>query len=260
MIIIEGIGLHSGQPVKVKIKPAPPGSGIIFVHEGNRIPATIDQLKSTERGTCLNGIAVVEHFLSAAYGLGAYDLEVDVEGDELPALDGSALPWVEAIQNLDSRKPCLPAGRQSAEHRTLKRPIKINEGGASIEALPYHGFKVSFMVKFEGFGEQTLVFDPEKQSYIKEIAPARTFGYLEETEELKRRGLALGASLGNALVLGKNGYVNKPRFPDELVRHKILDLIGDLALLGQPLRAEIRAVCSGHKLNTDLVRRIPEND
>jgi UDP-3-O-[3-hydroxymyristoyl] N-acetylglucosamine deacetylase len=116
------------------------------------------------------------------------------------------------------------------------------------------------MVKFEGFDEQSLTFDPARQSYLKEIAPARTFGYLEEAAELKKRGLALGASAENALILSKKGYVNKPRYADELVRHKILDLIGDLALLGRPLRASLKAVGSGHKLNTDLVRRILAHD
>jgi UDP-3-O-[3-hydroxymyristoyl] N-acetylglucosamine deacetylase len=112
------------------------------------------------------------------------------------------------------------------------------------------------MVKFAGIGEQRLLFDSERMDYRSEIAPARTFGYLAEYEELKQRHLALGASYDNALILGPDGYVNQPRFPDELVRHKVLDLIGDLALLGRPLRAEIKAVRSGHKLNTELVRRI----
>jgi UDP-3-O-acyl N-acetylglucosamine deacetylase len=257
LVKIEGTGLHSGQPVTVTIKPAAPGSGIVFIHDGKRIPATIDHLKETRRGTtleannCWQGLAVVEHFLSAAYGIGVYDLEVEVEGGELPALDGSALPWVEVLEKLEHKA-------QNTEHRTLKMPIKIAEGVASLEALPYNGFKVNFMVDFEGIGRQEFSFDAEKQSYKEEIAPARTFGYFEEYELLKARGLALGASLENALVLNKNGYVNQPRFPDEVVRHKILDLIGDLALLGRPLHAEIKAVRSGHKLNAELVRRILE--
>ena len=140
----------------------------------------------------------------------------------------------------------------------LQEELQLSDKGAFLEAQPYHGFRIEFMVKFEGFEEQSLVFDPESQSYLKEIAPARTFGYLEEAEALKRQGLALGASLENALVLGKNGYVNQPRFSDELVRHKILDLIGDLALLGRPLHASLKARGSGHKLNTDLVRLLTE--
>jgi UDP-3-O-[3-hydroxymyristoyl] N-acetylglucosamine deacetylase len=112
------------------------------------------------------------------------------------------------------------------------------------------------MVDFPIVGKQHFFFDPQKSSFIKEIAPARTFGYLEEYELLKEQGLALGASFENALILSKDGYVNSPRFPDELVRHKILDLVGDLSLLGQPLQAEVKAYKSGHKLNLELIRRI----
>lgn len=251
LVKIEGTGLHSGRPVTVAIKPAAPGSGIVFVREGKKIPATIEHLKETRRGTTLEGLAVVEHFLSAAYGMGVYDLEIEVEGGELPALDGSALPWVEALEKLEVRNSKL-------EIRKLKGPVKVAEGDASLEALPYHGFKVNFMVDFKRIGRQEFTFDAQKQNYKESIAPARTFGYLEEYESLKARGLALGASLENALVLNRNGYVNQPRFPDEVVRHKILDLIGDLALLGCPLDAEIKAVRSGHKLNAELVRRILE--
>ncbi len=246
---VSGIGLHCGRPVSVAIHPASPGSGIVFIHKGKRIPATIEHLEETERGTTLGGIAVVEHFLAAAYGIGVYDLEVEVNGDELPALDGSALPWVEILEKFSIRHSAFGI-------QLLREPIKVSEGTSSIEALPYDGFKVNFVVNFAGIGRQEFAFDAEKQSFREEIAPARTFGYLEEYESLKKRGLALGASLENALVLNQNGYVNRPRFPDEVVRHKILDLIGDLALLGSPLKAEIRAVRSGHKLNSELVRRI----
>jgi len=248
---VEGIGLHSGKPVRVIIKPASPGAGIVFIRSGKRVPATIEHLKQTRRGTTLEGLAVVEHLLAAAYGIGVYDLEVEVEGDELPALDGSALPWVEAIEKAVSSK-------QKAVSWTLKSPIKITDGESSLEARPSDGLKIEFMVNFEGLGEQLFTFDADKQSFKEELAPARTFGYLEEYESLKARGLALGASLENALVLSEKGYVNQPRFPDEVVRHKVLDLIGDLALLGRPLKAEIRARRSGHKLNAELVRRILE--
>ena len=246
---VAGIGLHSGRPVSVSIKPAHAGQGIVFIHNGVTIPATIDRLSRTERGTTLDGLAVVEHFLSAAYGVGTYDLEVEVTGDELPALDGSALPWVEAIAQIELRS-------WNVEHQELKTAIKLSDGEATLSAHPYNGFRVDFMVNYEGFGEQKYSFDAKNLNYKEEIAPARTFGYLEEWEALKARGLALGASEDNALVLSKKGYVNQPRFPDELVRHKVLDLIGDLALLGKPLQAHIVANRSGHKLNAELVRRI----
>jgi UDP-3-O-[3-hydroxymyristoyl] N-acetylglucosamine deacetylase len=252
---LKGLGLHSGQPAEVTVAPAPVDTGILFLVGGEKVPASLESLAATRRGTSLEGVAVVEHFLSAAFGLNIDNLAVSVSGPELPIVDGSALPFAQAM---------IEAGivEQSAEKRFIEllKEIELSEKSASLAARPYHGFQVEFMVKFEGFGEQSLVFDPERQSYIKEIAPARTFGYLEEAEELKHKGLALGASLENALVLSKNGYVNQPRFADELVRHKILDLIGDLALLGSPLHAAIKANCSGHKLNTDLVRRLLTND
>lgn len=251
---LSGIGIHSGEKVSILISPAPENSGIIFYKNKKIIPARLSQLRSSLRGTALDGIAVTEHLLSAVYANEIDNLWIEVEGSELPILDGSALPFDSALRE---------AGivEQSAEKSilTLSTPIKITEGDASLEALPYHGFRVHFMVNFQGFGEQNFSFESGKDSYSREIAPARTFGYLEEYEELKKNGFALGAAEENALILSQSGYVNAPRFHDELVRHKILDLIGDLALLGRPLRAEIKAVKSGHKLNSDLVRRIAQH-
>lgn len=252
---LRGIGLHSGQPVEISVSPAPAGSGIVFLANGKKVPVALGSLKDTQRGTSLDGVAVVEHFLSAVSGLGLDNLTVKVDGPELPVADGSALPFAQAL--LEAGPVEQPAERHYLE---LSETIALSSGKAVLEARPYNGFRVEFMVKFEGFGEQSLTFDPARQSYLKEIAPARTFGYLDEVEALRKKGLALGASAENALILSKTGYVNEPRFADELVRHKILDLIGDLALLGRPLRAAIKANCSGHKLNTDLVRRILAHD
>jgi len=248
---LEGIGLHSGKAARIAVSPAAPNSGINFIRQGRKIPASIHHLKETRRGTALEGISVVEHFLSAAYGLGIDNLEAELLGDELPALDGSSLPYVEAFE-----KAGFLEQKEIKKFIALKSPIKIIDGGASLEAFPSRGFKIHFMVDFPAVGVQRLSFDAEKQSYKEEIAPARTFGYLEEYELLKEKGLALGASFENALVLGKDGYINQPRFPDEAVRHKILDLIGDLSLAGNPLHAEIYAVKSGHKLNAEMARRL----
>jgi len=245
--LVEGIGLHSGQPVKVAVSRGLPGVGVSFVHLGKTVPALAENVTQTERGTSLSGIAVVEHFLSAAFGGHYYDLVASVEGNELPALDGSALPWVKVFEKVASQASPPPIW-------ALKKPLTVEDGGARIEASPYRGFKVDFMIKFKGIGEQRFVFDADKQDYKKEIAPARTFGFLEEIDSLRTKGLALGASAENALVLSAGGFVNEPRFPDEPVRHKILDLIGDLALFGRPLHAEIKAVMSGHKLNIALAR------
>ncbi|MDD5593395.1 MAG: UDP-3-O-acyl-N-acetylglucosamine deacetylase [Candidatus Margulisbacteria bacterium] len=252
---IKGIGLHSGLPSEMTVEPAAAGSGLVFNVGGKKFLAVYKNLAGSRRGTTLDGVAVVEHFLSAAYGLGLDNLEIKVLGGELPIADGSALPFALALE-----KAGIVEQAADKVFFELKTGIKIGGKDAWLEAMPCDGLRIEFMVKFEGLGEQFFVFDPEKQSYIKEIGPARTFGYLDEAETLKRAGLALGASFDNALVLGKNGYVNQPRFADELVRHKILDLIGDLALLGRPLHASIKAYCSGHKLNADLVRLILQAD
>lgn len=249
--LMAGIGLHSGERVKLFFRPALPGSGIYFLWEGKKVAALACNVIDTRRGTSLDGVAVVEHLLSAAYGLGIADLEVEIEGNELPALDGSALPYVEAFENAGLAGEKAPKNIYS-----VASPVKVSAGEAFLEALPYRGFRINFMVDFQGIGLQMFSFDSGKQSYRKEIAPARTFGYLEEYEALRARGRARGAAAENALIISKAGYVNPPRFPDEVVRHKILDLIGDLALLGRPLQAEINAGKSGHKLNLELVRRL----
>jgi UDP-3-O-acyl N-acetylglucosamine deacetylase len=250
---LQGVGLHSGCPASIAVAPALADSGLVFIANGERVPASISSLTETRRGTSLKGVAIVEHFLSAAAGLHIDNLEIAVSGPELPILDGSALPFARALTEAG-----IVAQAAERQYLDLQKEIKLSDQAAALEARPYHGFKIEFMVKFEGVGEQVLVFDADSQSYLQEIAPARTFGYLKEAEALKRQGLALGASLENALVLDENGYVNQPRFPDELVRHKILDLIGDLALLGRPLRASLKARGSGHKLNTDFVRQLAE--
>ncbi|MFH1347655.1 MAG: UDP-3-O-acyl-N-acetylglucosamine deacetylase, partial [Candidatus Margulisiibacteriota bacterium] len=163
----------------------------------------------------------------------------------------SALPFVEALEKAGTTE-------QAAEknYLTNHQTIKLTDNDSSLEVLPYHGFKVDFVVDFPGVGKQHLVFDFKKGDFKNEIAYARTFGYIEEYELLKQQKLGQGASFENALVLGKGGYLNQPRFQDEVVRHKILDLIGDLALLGRPLEAEVRAIKSGHKLNIEMVRRL----
>ncbi|MBU0672486.1 MAG: UDP-3-O-acyl-N-acetylglucosamine deacetylase [Candidatus Margulisbacteria bacterium] len=250
---LAGIGLHTGEQTSLQVSPAAPNSGIIFIKAGRKIPAKVNQVKETKRGTSLDGIAVTEHLLAAIFALGIDNLEIEIKGGELPAMDGSALPFVEALEKAGIAEQTL-----NKNHLTVQQPLRLTAGEAALEALPYNGFKVDFMVDFPGIGEQHCSFELENEAFKKRIAPARTFGYIEEYELLKEQGLARGASFDNALVLGKDGYLNPPRFPDELVRHKILDLIGDLALLGQPLKAWIKANKSGHQLNIELVRRLTQ--
>jgi UDP-3-O-acyl N-acetylglucosamine deacetylase len=248
---LSGIGLHSGADSSLFFSPAPPNTGIVFIKNGKEIAAHISKVKETRRGTFIEGISVVEHLLSAAYGLGIDNLRIEIKGDEAPAMDGSALPYVESL-----RAAGIIEQQEAKNFLAVDLPLKVIEDEASLEVLPYSGFKVNFSVDFPGIGNQHCHFDLKNGSFEKEVAPARTFGYIDEYELLKEQGLARGASFENALVIGKDGYINNPRFPDELVRHKVLDLIGDLALLGRPLQAEIIAVKSGHKLNIELVRRL----
>jgi len=244
----EGIGLHSGMLCKARVKPAAEETGITL----NNTPATAENVTKTSRNTTVAGIAVAEHFLAAAFGLGIDNLAVEVKGGEFPAMDGSSLPFVQALQN---------AGivEQAAEKNFIKVkfPIIVTDEDKSLKAALFNGLRLHFMVDFPGIGEQKFIFE---DAFAAQIAPARTVGYLKEHEALKEQGLALGASLENALVIGESGYLNQPRFADEIVRHKILDLIGDLALLGRPLQAEIWANQTGHRHNIELVRRILEND
>lgn len=248
---LSGLGIHSGKEAQVKFLPAPANSGIFFVKNKKKTPALVAQVNKTKRGTTIGKIFVVEHLLAAAYALGIDNLQIEINGDEPPVMDGSALPYAEAMQ-----KAGIVEQKQDKDFIKIAKPIKVLAGEASLKARPYNGFKIDFMVNFPFAGEQHYTIELNPESFVKEIAPARTFGYLEEYELLKEKGLARGASFANALVLGKDGYLNTPRFPDELVRHKILDLIGDLALIGKPIQAEIKAKMSGHKLNIKLARRL----
>ncbi len=252
---LSGVGIHSGKESTVIVFPADENHGIAFFKDGVRIPATLSSVKETKRGTTLSGIAVVEHLLASAYALGIDNLRIEVSGDEIPTMDGSALPFTSALLSSGIKEQ-----KNNKNILSVSRPIKVTDGESFVEALPYHGFKINFVVNFPGVGKQKLSFDLKNNSFKNEIAPARTFGYIEEYELLKDQGLALGADMENALVLGKDGYVNTPRFPDEPVRHKILDLIGDLSLLGHPVEAEFNAFRSGHKLNAELVRLLLKMD
>ncbi|MBU0687079.1 MAG: UDP-3-O-acyl-N-acetylglucosamine deacetylase [Candidatus Margulisbacteria bacterium] len=253
-----GIALHSGQNCKLSFLPAAENTGIVFKVGEITVPAQIGLVSSTIRGTTIEKdrqeVQLVEHILAACYGLGIDNLRIELSADEPPAADGSALPFVKVLKKAE-------VVEQDAEKKVfaVKNELKVESKEASIIALPYHGFKVSFMVDFPKIGEQFLEIEIKENTFVKELAPARTFGYLSEVEALKEQGLAKGASLDNALAIDENGYVNEPRFEDELVRHKILDVIGDLALLGGRIQAFIKCEKSGHALNIALAKKIAES-
>ncbi|MFA4905787.1 MAG: UDP-3-O-acyl-N-acetylglucosamine deacetylase [Candidatus Margulisiibacteriota bacterium] len=248
-VSLTGKGLHSGKLSTVTFRPSPENTGLIFSYKGFPIPALAENVTDTIRGTTLGKIKLVEHVLAAVSGLGIDDLIIELDENEPPALDGSAKLFYAALDS---------AGRVelSAEKSFVKinREFLVEEAGASLRLSPFDGFAVHFMIEFPVIGRQEFTYNGDFAS----IAEARTFGYLSELENLKKKGLARGASLENSLAVGQDGYANPPRFPDEPVRHKVLDLVGDLALVGFPIRGKIEAIRSGHKLNVALARRIRE--
>ncbi|MDD5518140.1 MAG: UDP-3-O-acyl-N-acetylglucosamine deacetylase [Candidatus Omnitrophica bacterium] len=267
-ISFSGVGLHTGNKSNVTLKPAKSGTGIIFVRKdlsgSPQIKACVENMvpaeKMPRRTSIENGAAcvqTVEHLMAALSGLGVDNLYVEVDSNELPGLDGSSLNFVEFIAQAGIKE--LDKEREAF---FIKEPIKIEEGGASIVIEPASEFKISYTLDYAKSlpAKEFIELAVNPENFQKEIAPARTFCLESESAELKRQGLGLGANYENTLVLDKAGQVikNKVRFPDEAVRHKVLDLMGDLFFLGAPLKAHIKALKSGHSLNLKLVRKLAE--
>lgn len=256
-----GIGLHSGRPVRLALKPAVAGHGVRFRRSdagGAEIPASLEHLASLDHATTLSrdGIAVgtVEHLLSALYALGVDDVLVEVDGPEVPVLDGSAAPFVILIHEA-GLKP-LPAPRRFLK---VTESVEIVRGGKWVRISPADQFRVSYLIGFDHplLRHQAASFRISRDVFEEEIAPARTFGFLRDVETMRRNGLALGGSLENAVVIGESGVLNnKLRFEDEFVRHKILDAIGDLALVGHPIIGHLEACKAGHGLHAALAQKL----
>jgi len=258
-----GIGLHKGQPVQLTFKPAPPEAGIVFIRTDlpgtPAVPARVEWVADTTRGTTLgqNGVEIytVEHVLAAVAGLGINNLYIEMDSIEPPAADGSALPFLETLQ-----KAGIEEQDQECSPLILQKAVWIKDQDKFVVALPSPNFQISFTLVYNhpAIGTQFADYKLDSAIFSREIAGARTFGFLAEVEQLKALGLALGGSLDNAVVVGDEEPLTPLRFPDEFVRHKILDLVGDLSLLGQPLQAHIIAVKSGHSLNTRLAKLIKQ--
>jgi UDP-3-O-[3-hydroxymyristoyl] N-acetylglucosamine deacetylase len=255
-----GIGLHSGKAVRLVLRPAPAEQGIVFrrsdVHVD--IPARLEFLARLDHATTLSrgGVSIdtVEHLLSALLALGVDDVLVEVDGPEVPVLDGSAAPFVILIHEAGLK----PLGKPRQYLKVL-RPVEVVRGGKSVRLTPADHLLVSYAIGFDHplLRHQAASFVVNPHSFSEQIAPARTFGFLREVETLRRSGLALGGSLENAVVIGETGVLNnKLRFEDEFVRHKILDAIGDLALLGHPLVGHLEAVKAGHALHAALAQKL----
>lgn len=260
-VSIEGIGLHTGHSVRARFRPAEENHGIVFRrsdHAELAIAACSASAQLFDHATTLGRegvtIATVEHALSAAYGLGLDNLDIEVDGPELPILDGSALPFVRLFQ----------AAGLARQHRAVTplavtRPVAVGAGDRSLSIRPGRGLTISYEIDFphQAIGRQHLTVEIRPEEYAAHIAPARTFGFTREIEYLRERGLARGGSVHNAVVLDDENILSGPlRFRDEFVRHKILDLLGDLALLGRPIEGRIRARKAGHALHAELVRAL----
>lgn len=263
-VTIRGTGIHTGSEATVTLAPAErPGAGVVFLVRPSggavqEIPARASNVSDTARCTVLGGpggasVSTVEHLLSALAGSGVTDCRVEVEGPEIPIGDGSASFWVEAI----GEAGITPLGG-AVEPLTLAEPILLaGANGAFVAAFPSESPRFTVAVTFAHplVGTQVARFDPARgDAYAAAIAPARTFGFIEEVEALRAAGLARGGSFENALVIYPDRYSTPLRLPDEPARHKLLDLIGDLALAGRPLVADVVAVRPSHRLNTDFAR------
>lgn len=256
-----GVGLHSGAPVSLRILPAAAGTGIVFhrtdlesfpVEASGRNVARVSYATSLMKRGVL--ISTTEHLLSAFIGVGIDNAIVELDNLELPILDGSAQPFVEMIQRAGIRKQ-----RRSRTYLRIVRDIELREGDKFIAVYPAETYSVSYSINFPHplIGKQSFGVRLTNGSYLKEIAPARTFGFLHEAEAMRQQGLIRGASTENAIVLDRSEVLNPPlRFADEFVRHKVLDLIGDLALIGKQILGSVVADRAGHAMHTALVSRI----
>lgn len=256
-IVLEGVGIHRGESVRMRVGPSPSGSGIVFRHSGEDIPAVAGNADVTARNTTLakNGVCIftVEHILSALAGMGVDDALVELTAPEPPIMDGSSLPLADAI-----RKVGLRDNGGSVEPIRIRAPLHFYEEHGGVFALPFEGFRVSFFVFYTHalIGAQWYDLEVTPHNYLNDVAPARTYGFEEELKALFDAGLAAGGSLENAVLIYADRFSSPLRFSDEMVRHKAMDLIGDLTLAGRPLRGHFIGFRSGHRINFQFVKHL----
>jgi UDP-3-O-[3-hydroxymyristoyl] N-acetylglucosamine deacetylase len=260
-VSITGIGLHSGIYTRVALHPVPPGSGITFVRadlDGLRIPALQASTTALDHATTVGKddvqVGTVEHLLAAIVAYGLTDVDIHIDGPEVPIIDGSALPFMHLIDAAGVRElnADIPVLR-------ITEPIEVVDGDKSIRKTPSNRLIIKYRIEFDHpiIGRQSYHFDFRDDNFLRKIAPARTFGFMRDVEKLRAVGLARGGSVENAIVLDDREVLNGPlRFRDEFVRHKILDLIGDLALVGRPLVGEITAHRAGHAMHSRFVAKV----
>ncbi len=263
-----GIGLHTGEKVYLTLRPAAPNSGIIFrrvdLNPVVDIKADPYAVGDTRLSSCLERdgarVQTVEHLMSALAGLGIDNVYVDLTSGEVPIMDGSASPFVFLLQSAGIEEQ--PAAKKFIR---IKKPVEVKQGDKWVKFEPYNGFRVDFSINFRhpvfAHSNKRVIVDFEHTSYIKEVSRARTFGFMQDVENMRSQGLALGGSLDNAIVMDEYRVLNADglRYEDEFVKHKALDAIGDLYLLGHPVIGAYSAYKSGHALNNQLLRQLIED-
>ena len=265
LISTTGVGLHTGQKIRLVLRPAQPDTGVVFrrvdLNPIADIPARAESVGETRLSSCLVSggakVYTVEHLMSALSGLGIDNVFVDLDGPEVPIMDGSAAPFAFLIQAAGIEE-------QSAPKRfvRIKKRVEVAEGDKWARLEPFDGYRLSFSIVFNHpvieKSNQSVSIDFAETSYLKEIARARTFGFMQDVEQLREDGLALGGGLDNAVVLDEYRVLNAEglRFSDEFIRHKVLDAIGDLYLIGKPILGAFSAHKSGHALNNRLLREL----
>ena len=258
---IMGVGLHSGNPVRMRLRPAPEDYGIVFVREdiGVSIPLDSSRVIDTRLATVIGDknaiISTIEHFLSSIMAMGIDNLEVGLDSDEVPIMDGSAASFCILFEEAGIKKQ-----NKSKKVLVIKKPIEVRDGDKFVRLLPSKINEIQFEIKFDhpAIATQKYRFIFTKENYIKEIARARTFGFLKEVNYLRSIGKGLGGSLDNSVVLDERRVLNSEglRFGDEFVRHKILDAIGDMAFLGAPFLGRYEAFAGSHHLNHLLTKAL----
>jgi UDP-3-O-[3-hydroxymyristoyl] N-acetylglucosamine deacetylase len=264
-----GVGLHTGEKVYLTLRPAAPNTGIVFrridLEKVVEIKADPYAVKDTRLSSCLEKdsarVQTVEHLMSALAGLGIDNVYVDLSAGEVPIMDGSASPFVFLIQSAGIEE-------QAAAKKFIRilKPVEVKSDDKWVKFEPYHGFRVDFSIDFKHpvFADRNrrVLVDFEETSFVKEVSRARTFGFMQDVETLRSQGLALGGSLDNAIVMDEYRVLNSDglRYEDEFVKHKALDAIGDLYLLGRPLIGAFTAFKSGHALNNQLLRSLLERE
>lgn len=262
-IIIQGKGLHTGKDVSMRLIPAPPDTGIVFKRTRDRnsyiIEANWKNILGGQYATVIGkdgaSISTVEHLLATLYGLSIDNLFIEIDGPEVPILDGSAEPFVQLIKEAG-----VHHYKEKKKFIVVKRMLRIKEGDSEVMLLPSEEFRITYTIQFshQVIPSQSYFYRHEDGVFEKEIASARTFGFLKDIVMLQARGLALGGSLDCAIVIDDRGIINREmmRFDNEFVRHKVLDAIGDLALAGCPIKGHLIAYKSGHLLNHKIIRRL----